>query len=64
MQSPIPATPLPSLLAEPHQALAAERVIGEGRTDSDILPIDETVAIMETLDEVRELVGVRYPQED
>lgn len=47
-----------------YQALAAERLIGEGRTDSDILPIDETVAIMETLDEIRELVGVRYPGED
>lgn len=47
-----------------YQALAAERLIGEGRTDSDILPIDETVAIVETLDEIRELVGVRYPGED
>ena len=47
-----------------YQALAAERLIGEGRTDSDILPIAETVAIMETLDEIRELVGVRYPGED
>lgn len=47
-----------------YQALAAERVIGEGRTDSDILPIDETIAIMETLDEIRELVGVRYPGEE
>jgi len=47
-----------------HQALAAERLIADGRTDSDVLPIDETVAIMETLDEVRALVGVAYPGED
>jgi predicted dehydrogenase len=47
-----------------YQALAAERFIAAGLTDSDVLPIDETVAIMETLDEVRALVGVRYPQED
>ena len=47
-----------------YQALAAERYLAEGRTDSDILPIDETVAIMETLDEIRELVGVRYPGEE
>lgn len=46
------------------QALAAERIVAEGRTDSDLLPIDETVAIMETLDEIRELVGVRYPGEE
>ncbi|WP_194395853.1 Gfo/Idh/MocA family protein [Microbacterium atlanticum] len=47
-----------------YQALAAERLISEGRTDSDVLPIDETVAIMGTLDEIRELVGVRYPGEE
>lgn len=46
------------------QALAAERLLAEGRTDSDVLPIDETVAIMATLDEVRGLVGVRYPGEE
>ena len=46
------------------QALAAERYLAEGRTDSDVLPIDETVAIMETLDEIRDLVGVHYPGEE
>jgi predicted dehydrogenase len=45
------------------QAQAAERIIAEGRRDSDILPIDETVAIMGTLDTVREQIGVRYPGE-
>ena len=45
------------------QALAAERFIAEGRTDSDLLGIDETVAIMQTLDDIRALIGVRYPQE-
>jgi hypothetical protein len=47
-----------------YQALAAERYLAEGRTDSDVLPIDETVAIMATLDEIRSLIGVRYPGED
>ena len=46
-----------------YQALAAERILAEGRTDSDILPIDETVAIMGTLDEIRAQIGVRYPGE-
>jgi hypothetical protein len=44
--------------------MAAERYVGQGKTDSDILPIDETVAIMGTLDTVRELIGVRYPGEE
>ncbi|MHC2999450.1 Gfo/Idh/MocA family protein [Microbacterium sp. HJ5] len=46
------------------QALAAERLVAAGLVDSDILPIDETVAIMATLDEVRDLIGVRYPGEE
>ena len=47
-----------------YQALAAGRYLADGLTDSDILPIDETVAIMATLDEIRTLVGVRYPGEE
>lgn len=47
-----------------YQALAAERYVAEGTNDSDILPIDETVAIMGTLDTVRSLIGLRYPGED
>ncbi|WP_203581239.1 Gfo/Idh/MocA family protein [Microbacterium hibisci] len=47
-----------------YQALAAERLLAEGRTDSEVLPIDESVAIMATLDEIRDLVGVRYPGEE
>src|SRR5699024_2208066 len=35
------------------QALAAERVIAEGSGAPEELPIDESVAIMATLDEVR-----------
>ena len=45
------------------QALAAEEIIAGGATDSDRLPIDETVAIMETLDAVRRQIGLRYPEE-
>ncbi|MDY0910994.1 Gfo/Idh/MocA family oxidoreductase [Microbacterium sp. CFBP9034] len=47
-----------------YQAIAAERYIAAGLTDSEILPIDETVAIMESLDEIRVMIGVRYPGED
>ncbi len=47
-----------------YQALAAEAYIAAGKTDSELLPIDETVAIMATLDEVRSLIGVRYPGEE
>jgi predicted dehydrogenase len=45
------------------QAAEAERLISEGRIASDILPPQETVAIMATLDTVREQIGLRYPGE-
>ncbi len=46
------------------QALAAEEIVAGGATDSGLLPIDETVAIMETLDAVRHQIGLRYPEEE
>ncbi|BAJ75868.1 predicted dehydrogenase [Microbacterium testaceum StLB037] len=45
------------------QAEAAERFVAAGATSSDVLPIDETVAIMGVLDEVRRQIGVVYPGE-
>jgi predicted dehydrogenase len=45
------------------QAAEAERLVSEGRISSGILPPQETVAIMATLDVVREQIGLRYPGE-
>lgn len=45
------------------QALAAEEIIAAGRTDSDLLPFGESVAIMHALDSIRAQLGVAYPQE-
>ena len=47
-----------------YQALAAERLVSEGKPEGDILPIAESVAIMGTLDEIRAQIGVRYPREE
>jgi len=46
-----------------YQAAAVERLVGEGNLGGDILPIEETVAIMGTLDAIREQIGLRYPGE-
>jgi len=46
-----------------YQAAAVERLVGEGNLGGDILPIEETVAIMGTLDTIREKIGLRYPGE-
>ncbi len=47
-----------------YQALAAEAAVASGRFDSEILPLDETVAIMAALDDVRRRIGVDYPGEN
>ncbi|WP_282837740.1 Gfo/Idh/MocA family protein [Microbacterium flavum] len=43
------------------QALYAEELLRAGRTDGDILPFDQSVAIMQTLDDIRAQLGVTYP---
>ncbi|WP_344070832.1 Gfo/Idh/MocA family oxidoreductase [Microbacterium sediminicola] len=46
-----------------YQAMAAADLIARGKTDSELLPLDQSVAIMHLLDEIRAQVGVRYPGE-
>ena len=46
-----------------YQALEVERCVSAGLTVSEVLPPDESVAIMGTLDEVRSQIGLRYPGE-
>ena len=43
-----------------HQARHVQERLLAGEPESDIMPLDETVAIMRTLDSVREQIGVRY----
>jgi predicted dehydrogenase len=43
-----------------HEAAELMRCLRAGRTESDVLPLDETVAIMETMDEVRRQIGLDY----
>ncbi|MFJ6652977.1 Gfo/Idh/MocA family protein [Microbacterium sp. NPDC091313] len=45
------------------QAQYAERLVASGALSGEVLPIDESVAIMGTLDEIRAQIGVRYPGE-
>jgi predicted dehydrogenase len=43
-----------------HEAAEVGRCLREGLTESPLLPLDETVAIMQTLDEVRRQIGLDY----
>jgi predicted dehydrogenase len=45
------------------QAWEAERLIEAGLTSGEILPPEESVRIMESLDEIRRQIGVVYPGE-
>jgi predicted dehydrogenase len=45
------------------QAAEAERLVSAGQIASAVLPPEETVAIMATLDQIREQIGLRYPNE-
>jgi hypothetical protein len=40
-----------------------ENLVRRGQLSSDILPADETISVMGTLDRIRQLIGVRYPGE-
>ena len=51
-----------------HMGLAFEAahfatMVAEGRTESDLMPLEDTVAVLETMDEMRHQVGVSLPGE-
>jgi predicted dehydrogenase len=46
-----------------YQAAEVERLIAAGETASPLLPPEETVAVVGTLDRVRAAIGLRYPGE-
>ena len=43
------------------EAAEVGRCLAEGRLESDVMPLDETVAIMSTMDEVRRQIDLSYP---
>lgn len=45
------------------QAFEVERMIESAETESPLMPLDESVQIMGTLDEIRRQIGVVYPDE-
>ena len=46
-----------------HEAAEVARCIRAGKLESDIMPLDETLSIMQTLDRIRAVWGLRYPME-
>lgn len=46
-----------------HEAKEVMRALRAGETESPLVPLDGTLAVMRTLDAIRERIGVRYPGE-
>ncbi|MGW3187292.1 Gfo/Idh/MocA family protein [Streptomyces ardesiacus] len=46
-----------------HEAEEVMRALRAGETESPLVPLDGTLAVMRTLDAIRDRVGVRYPGE-
>ena len=46
-----------------YEAEEVMRCIRAGKTESVIMPLDETLSIMKTLDEIRSQWGLKYPME-
>ncbi|MEV7790447.1 Gfo/Idh/MocA family oxidoreductase [Streptomyces sp. NPDC087512] len=47
-----------------HEAREVMRALRAGETGSPLVPLDGTLAVMRTLDAIRDRVGVRYPGEE
>ena len=47
-----------------HEALEVIRCLRNGETESPLVPLDETVAVMALMDRIRQKIGLRYPVND
>ena len=47
-----------------HEAAEVARCIDAGQLESEIMPLDESLALMQTMDEIRAQWGLRYPMEE
>jgi predicted dehydrogenase len=46
-----------------YEAAEVMNCLRKGKTESAVMPLDESIAIAETMDRVRARIGVRYPME-
>ncbi|MEU6514063.1 Gfo/Idh/MocA family oxidoreductase [Streptomyces sp. NPDC046978] len=47
-----------------HEAAEVMRALRAGETESPLVPLEGSLAVMRTLDAIRDRIGVRYPGED
>jgi hypothetical protein len=47
-----------------YEAAEVMRCLEAGKTESDVMPLHETVSVMRTMDGIRAAWGLRYPGEE
>jgi predicted dehydrogenase len=47
-----------------YEAAEVMRCLETGKTESDVMPLDETISVMRTMDRIRATWGLRYPGEE
>ena len=47
-----------------YEAAEVMRCLKAGKTESDVMPLDETISVMRTMDRIRTAWGLRYPGEE
>ena len=47
-----------------YEAAEVIRCLKAGKTESDVMPLDETISVMRTMDSIRAAWGLRYPGEE
>jgi predicted dehydrogenase len=47
-----------------YEASEVMRCLEAGKTESDVMPLDETISVMRTMDRIRAAWGLRYPGEE
>ncbi|HCQ03901.1 MAG TPA: dehydrogenase, partial [Candidatus Latescibacteria bacterium] len=46
-----------------YEAIEVGRCLRAGKLESGTMPLDETLAVIKTLDTVREEIGLKYPMD-
>ena len=46
-----------------HEIIEVNRCLRQGKIESDLMPLNESLTIMRTMDEIRRQIGLRYPGE-
>jgi hypothetical protein len=46
-----------------YQAIEVANCVRAGKLESDVMPLDETLALMRTMDAIRSQSGLKYPTE-